>query len=630
MTTRSARPWKARATAALVGLLAVTTGAASAQAQQTASTTDPESASGRGGRLSWPERTLRSMTLEQKVGQLFVVDVWGTSADETHPGNQRKYGVDTPADVVREYNVGGVIYFNHGGTDNIETPRQVARLSNGLQRAALNSGPGVPLVVAVDQEGGRVTRIAEHVTEYPSAMALGASRDVDGARTAAAISATELRAMGITQDFAPVADVNSNPLNPVIGSRSFSSDADLAGQFVAAQVDGYENSGPAPRRVSAAAKHFPGHGDAKDDSHVGLPVIDRSEQDWRTHDLPPFRKAVEADIDVIMTAHISVPSLDASGDPATLSRPIMTGLLREELGYDGVVVTDSLGMAGVRKKYSDAEIPVRALEAGVDQMLMPPDLDAAIGGVLAAVRSGRLTEERIDTSVLRVLRMKHERGIVERPIVPVHRVDDVVGTEENRETVQRLTDRSTTVLSDDAGLLPLEGEVGKVLVTGWNRPTYPGYAAEPVEALAEALTRRTEAEIEAISTGAAPDQATIDHVVGAAGTADVVIVLTNGLRGSEAQRQLVERLTSTDTPVIAVAVQEPYDPGHVEVPTWIATYDWRDVTMNSLAKVIVGERSPEGRLPVAVPDGPDPTQILYPFGHGLTFLAPTRRQEDTP
>lgn len=617
MTHRSARPWKARASAALVGLLAVTTGVASAQALEP-STTDADT-SGRKGPRTWSERTLQSMTLEQKVGQLFVADVWGLSADEAHPGNQEKYGVDTAAEVVRKYQVGGVIYFNNAGTDNIESPRQVAELSNGLQRAALESKPRIPLIVSIDQEGGRVTRIAGDATEYPSAMAFGASGDVEGARKAAEISATELRAMGINQDFAPVADVNSNPLNPVIGSRSFSSDAELAGDFVAAQVDGYENSGPAFARVSAAAKHFPGHGDAKDDSHVGLPVIDRSEADWRTHDLPPFRKAVEAGIDVIMTAHISVPSLDPSGDPATLSQPIMTGLLRDELGYDGVVVTDSLGMAGVREMYPDDEIPVRALEAGVDQMLMPPDLDAAIDGVLDAVRSGRLTEERIDESVRRILDLKHARGIVTHPLVPVPQVDRVVGSDEHRAAVQEITDRSTTVLRNDADLLPLSADAQKILVTGWNRPDYPGYAAEPVADLADALRDRTDADVTALSTGTSPEPGAIDEAVSAAGEADVVVVLTSGLRTSAAQRELVERLTGTDTPVIAVAVQEPYDPGFADVPTWLATYDWRAVTMTSLAKVLVGERSPEGTLPVAVPHGDDPAQIQYPFGHGLTW-----------
>ncbi|OQO92867.1 beta-N-acetylhexosaminidase [Saccharomonospora piscinae] len=615
MTTVSARPWKAGAAALLVGLLSVTPGAASAQPPSSSPGDEARSPGG----SHWAERTLRGMSLEQKVGQLFVADVWGLHADETHPGNQEKYGVDTAAEVVSKYQVGGVIYFNHGGTDNIETPRQVARLSNGLQRAALrSSNPRVPLVVAVDQEGGRVTRIADHVTEYPSAMALGATRDVGGARTTAAISAAELRAMGITQDFAPVADVNSNPLNPIIGSRSFSSDPELAGELVAAQVEGYQESGRAARTVSAAAKHFPGHGDAATDSHIGLPVIDRSEADWRANDLPPFQRAVDAGIDAIMTAHISVPSLDDSGDPATLSKPIMTGLLREELAYDGVVVTDSLGMAGVREMYSDAEIPVRALEAGVDQMLMPPDLDAAMGGVLDAVAEGRITEERIDQSVLRILKLKQQRGLVPTPFVPEDRVDRVVGTDEHRETVQQITDRSTTVLSDDANLLPLASDVDDVLVTGWNNPAYPGYAAEPVAALAEALAEQG-VDTRAISTGAAPDAETVDRVEAAAGEVDLVIVLTNGLRTSEGQRQLVERLTSTDTPIAAVAVQEPYDPGHADVPTWLATYDWRDVTMTSLATVLLGRQAPEGTLPVSVPSGSDPDQTLYPFGHGLTW-----------
>lgn len=618
MTTAKARPWKACAAAALVGLLAVTTGSASAQPHSPSPSGDQQTQR-HWGKRSWPERTLRAMTLEQKVGQLFVADVWGQSADEAHPGNQEKYGVDTPAEVVRKYHVGGVIYFNHSGTDNIETPRQVARLSNGLQRAALQSQPRVPLIVSVDQEGGRVTRIAEHVTEYPSAMALGASRDVEGARTAAAISAAELRAMGINQNFAPVADVNSNPLNPVIGSRSFSADPELAGEFVEAQVDGYQNSRQPRQTVSAAAKHFPGHGDASADSHIDLPVIDRSEEDWRANDLPPFERAVEAGIDAIMTAHISVPSLDDSGDPATLSEPIITGLLREELGYDGVVVTDSLGMAGVRQMYPDSEIPVRALEAGVDQMLMPPDLDAAVNGVLDAVASGRITEERIDESVLRILKLKYERGIVSSPFVPEHRAEHVVGTKRNRDTVQRITDATTTVLSDDAKLLPLDSGVQNVLVTGWNRPDYPGYAAEPVDDLADALSQRSDANVTSMPTGTNPDPATIDEVVAASDDADLVIVLTNGLRGSEGQRELVERLTSTDTSVIAVAVQEPYDPGYAEVPTWIATYDWRVVTMTSLAKVLVGEHSPEGTLPVTIPHGDDPDQTLYPFGHGLTW-----------
>nr|WP_235022865.1 glycoside hydrolase family 3 protein [Amycolatopsis alkalitolerans] len=557
----------------------------------------------------WAHHVLRGMSLAEKVGQLFVMDVWGESANEPDCGNQAKYGVDTAAEVVERYHPGGVIYFNNSGTDNVDDPAQVANLSNGLQRAALSSGAHLPLIVATDQEGGRVTRIAAPATEYPSSMAVGAGRSAGDASRLASINSHELRAMGINQDFAPDADVNSNPLNPVIGSRSFSGDPALAGEMVSAEVTGYQNSGPPTETVSAAAKHFPGHGDAATDSHTGLPVISRTEQQWREIDLPPFEAAIKAGTDVVMTAHITVPSLDASGEPATLSKPIITGILRDELGYQGVVVTDSLGMAGVRQLHPDSEIPVLALEAGVDQMLMPPDPAAAIKGVLDAVKSGRLTEERIDRSVLRILELKSKRGIVAKPLVDPRAVPRTVGTPAHQERIQQLTDRTTTVLRNDAGLLPLK-DPGRILVTGWDNPGYPGYPAEPVVTLADRLGGT------AISTGANPSAAQISTVVDAAEQAGTVVVLTNGLRTSTAQRDLVDGLLATGKPVVAVAVQEPYDPGYADVPTWVATYDWRDVTMSSLAKVLLGKISPQGKLPVSIPAG---DVVRYPFGTGLTW-----------
>lgn len=613
MTIIPARPWRACA-AVLAGLLAMTVPSAVSSANEDSPRTARQS-DGTATGLDWVERKLRGMSLEEKVGQLFVTDVWGKSADEAHPGNQRRYGVDTPADVVRRYHLGGVIYFNNGGTDNVADPQQVARLSNGLQRAALSSGEHVPLTVSIDQEGGKVTRIAEPATEYPSAMALGATRDVTGARTVAATSGGELRAMGITQNFAPIADVNSNPLNPVIGSRSFAADPDLAAEFVAAQVEGYQDRGSQAEAVSVAAKHFPGHGDAGTDSHTGLPRIDRTEAQWRELDLPPFRAAVDAGIDAIMTAHITVPSLDPSGEPATLSKPILTGLLREELAYDGVVVTDSLRMQGVRQLHPDAEIPVLALEAGVDQLLLPPDLALAIDSVLNAVRQGRLTEERIDTSVRRVLELKRIRGVAAKPFVDERAVADKVGTRANLAKVQRVTDGATTVIRDDPGLLPMTNDPGRVLVTGWNRPEFPGYPAEPVDTLA----RNCPGGATALPTGTDPDAATVAAAVSAARSADLVVVLTSNLRGNPGQRELVDELLATGKPVVAVSVQEPYDAGYADVPTWLATYDWRAVSMESLARVLFGERSPSGRLPVSIPSWQHPDTVLYPYGHGLTW-----------
>ncbi|GAA4421496.1 glycoside hydrolase family 3 protein [Actinokineospora soli] len=556
---------------------------------------------------AWADAALRRMPLEQKVGQLFVATVWGKSASEAHPTNLAKYGVATPAEVVKRFHVGGVIYFNNSGTDNVDNPTQLAAFSNGLQRAALSSAPHVPLVVAIDQEGGNVTRVEAPATEYPSAMALGAGRSAEDARAAAAVNGRELRAMGVNQNFAPVADVNSNPLNPVIGARSFSSDPALASRMVSAQVSGYQDGGRATETVSSSAKHFPGHGDAATDSHTGLPRIDRSAEQWRAVDLPPFRAAVDAGIDSIMTAHIQFPSLDPSGRPATLSRPILTDLLRDELGYDGLIVTDALGMQGVREMFGDAEIPVLALEAGVDQLLMPPDFPLAYNAVLNAVRSGRISEQRIDESVRRVLAQKWKRGIIAKPLVDEKAA--VVGTPEHLATVQALTDRTTTVLRNDAGLLPLT-DPGRVLVVGVGDTV--NQAKTPTQ-LATALGGT------ALPTGTRPDAAMITRAETAAADADTVVVLTNNLSAFTQQRTLLTRLQATGKPVVAVATQVPYDAGFVASPTWVATYSWRGVSMNALAKVLRGETSPQGKLPVAVPDGADPTTIRYPLGHGLTW-----------
>lgn len=625
MTNRRARAgiprrWAQAFAVSLAGLLTATSCASSEQPAAPGPAPDamdrrgPEAAA-----TDWAQRTLEGLSLEQKVGQLFVTDVYGKSADEANPKNQEKFGVPTPAEVVRQYQVGGVIYFNNSGTDNVDDPAQLAGLSNGLQRTALDAPPNVPLMLSVDQEGGRVTRVGAPATEFPSGMALGAARNTADAKATARIGGDELRAMGITQDFAPDADVNSNPLNPVIGSRSFSARPDLTSQLVTAQVQGYQDSADPAKSVSAAAKHFPGHGDAAEDSHTGLPVITRNEQQWRETDLPPFQAAVDAGVDSIMTAHITFPNLDPSGDPATLSKPIITDRLRGELGYDGVVVTDSLQMAGVRKLYPDNEIPVRALEAGVDQLLRPANLRAAIDGVTDAVRSGRLTEQRIDQSVLRILKLKFKRGVVANPLAEPRTLPATVGTAEHHNTVAQATDKATTVLRNEANTLPIRNRPGKVLVTGWNNPKAPGYPAEPVQTLAREVAARGSAAT-ALSTGDEPDQAQVDGAVAAAREADLTVVLTNDLRTDEAQRNLVTSLAHSGKPVVAVAVQEPYDAGYApEVPSWLATYDWRDVSMSSLARVLFGEARPQGKLPVDIPSGDDPNQVVYPFGHGLSW-----------
>ncbi|WP_367133328.1 glycoside hydrolase family 3 protein [Saccharothrix sp. HUAS TT1] len=537
---------------------------------------------------------VRGMSLEQKVGQLFVTYVHGQSPDEAHPGNLRDFGVATPAEVVAKFQPGGVVYFNNSSYDNIDTPRQIATLSNGLRRASR-----LPLTIAIDQEMGIVTRIGPPATQFPGNMALGAGRSTADAEQAARITARELRAMGITQNFAPDADVNSNPANPVIGVRSYSGDPALAATMTAAQVRGYQGRFLSRDAVSATAKHFPGHGDTGTDSHTTLPRVDRTEAQWNELDAPPFRAAIAAGVDSVMTAHIQMPKIDPSGEPATLSKPALD-LLRVNLGYDGVIITDALGMAGVRQLHSDAEIPVLALKAGVDQLLMPVDLELAVNSVLAAVRSGELTEQRIDRSVLRVLRMKFLRGAFTGAPVDVDAVDSAVGPAEHLDAARRITERTVTAVRNDAGVLPPAAKPTAALVTGWGETT--------TRALAGALGGT------ALPTGAAPTEAQVTAAVQAAASADLVVVLTNALSRQPAQQALLTRLLATGKPVVAVAVQNPYDVAHTAAPTWLATYSYSPVSMAALAGVITGEVRPVGTLPVAVP-GPTP----YPLGHGLVW-----------
>lgn len=315
-------------------------------------------------------RIIAGMSLEEKVGQLFVMRVYGHSATDPDQAdidaNLKEIGVRTAAELISTYHVGGIIYFTWA--HNTRDPHQIADLSNGLQRAALAGRSRLPLLVSTDQEHGIVCRVGEPATLLPGAMALGAGGSRSDTRRAAWIAGAELAALGVNQNYAPDADVNVNPANPVIGVRSFGSDPDAVAALVAEQVKGYQGAG-----IASTAKHFPGHGDTSTDSHTGLPVINHTRAQWEELDAPPFRAAIRARIDSIMTAHIVVPALDPSEDPATLSRPILTGILREELGYDGVVVTDSLGMEGVRTKYGDDRVPVLALLAGVDQPAEPAE-----------------------------------------------------------------------------------------------------------------------------------------------------------------------------------------------------------------------------------------------------------------
>lgn len=552
---------------------------------------------------------LRRMTLEEKVGQLFVTYVYGDTVDTTNPAdvsrNRSAHGVDNAAALIDRYHLGGIIYF--AWSNNLNNPEQIANLSNGVQRVALAQRVPTPMLISTDQEQGVVVRVGPPATQFPGNMAIGAGRSPRDAYVAARITGRELRALGINQNYGPVADVNVNALNPVIGVRSFGEEPQLVAQLTGAQVLGYQQRDG----VAATAKHFPGHGDTNVDSHTGVPVINHTREEWEKIDLPPFRAAVAAGIDSIMTAHIVVPALDPSGDPATLSYPIMTGVLREELGYDGVVVTDSLGMQGVRDKYGDDRVPVLALKAGVDMLLMPPKLDLAYNAVLAAVRSGEISESRIDESVYRVLRLKFYRGLYQRPHVDLAEIGSVVGTAEHRAEAAAVTAGTTTLVRNDGGLLPLAPAPRDVLVTGWGVAT--------TATLAGHLAQRGAATA-VYETGISPGQTRIDAAVARADAADLVVVTSNNAWSRPQQQALVTALVATGKPVVVIGVRDPYDIAYFTgARTYLATYSYTAIALETVVKVLFGEIAPTGRLPVTIPVAGAPDTPLYPYGHGLGY-----------
>jgi beta-N-acetylhexosaminidase len=376
--------------------------------------------------------------------------------------------------------------------------------------------------------------------------------------------------------------------------------------MVGAQVEGLQEDAG----VAATAKHFPGHGDTDVDSHVGLPVIRNDRAHWWAVDAPPFQAAIDAGVGVIMTAHVVVPALDRSRRPATLSKPILTGVLRQAMGYDGVVMTDSLDMAAVRERHSDKRIPVLALKAGADVLADPPDLRKAYAAVVDAIESGELTMSRIDESVERVLRLKERLGLLDEPFVDEAAVGEQLGSVEHKAAARAVADAGITVLRIRERRLPVPRR-WSVLLTGWNDPG--------VRQVADRL-RAGGKEVETRWTHADPRRAQIEAAVKAAKRHDITFVFTGFLSSYPRQRELVRRLLVSGGRVVIVSAWSPYDvawfpwaPGH------IVTYGTTPVAMRSLAKVLAGDVAPTGRLPVRIPKLLQPKATLFPFGYGKSW-----------
>ncbi len=400
----------------------------------------------------WLDRTIAEMPLRDQVAQMVMIWVLGdytsTSDSSFILAVQR----------IRRDRVGGVVM-------SLGSPIEVAEKVNALQRQS-----ALPLLVASDVEPGlgRLeggiftpgTLMAGSATVLPSNMAIGATRRLEHARAAGRITGLESRAVGIHLAFAPTADVNNNPTNPVINVRSFGEDPFMVAAMSTAFVEGVQESG-----VAATVKHFPGHGDTNTDSHLALPIIPADRARLDDVELVPFRATIDAGVAAVMSAHIALPSITRDSTPATLARAIMTDLLRDSLGFKGLVVTDAMDMRGVGAGYGIAESAVLAVEAGTDILLMPPDVPLAIDAVVAAVDSGRITRERIAASVRRILELKLRTGAVQRPITPLDSLRDVVGHREHRARAQAIAEDAITLLRDDALAMPLHTAKSTLVLT---------------------------------------------------------------------------------------------------------------------------------------------------------------------
>lgn len=605
-----------------------------------------------------PEQILAKMNLDQKVGQLLWTHVYGDSADDTTyaSDNQAIFGtgISTPAQAVKKYHLGGVLYFNwaHNFSSENTDVTKVAALSNGLQAAAKADG-NVPLGITIDQEGGMVSRVGAPATIFPGNMALGATGNQSLAYSQGQVLGCEMRSLGINADFAPVLDVNTNPNNPVIGLRAISDDPNLVAQLGGAQIQGIQSQG-----VSATAKHFPGHGDADTDSHLGLPRVTYSRQVLNQH-LVPFKTAISSGVDMIMTAHIVVDAIDPNL-PATLSKPVLTGLLRQELGFTGVITTDALDMEGAQlavmtpaeqAKYKElknkedsakqkadkdptqadsareastefknflapirARVAVKALQAGSDILLNTKDAAAVVDGIKAAVKDGSLTSAQIDQSVLRILKWKQKRGVLKTEPIDTASVKAKLGTAASRDVASQIARNSVTLLRNDANKAPLDAAKGtRVLVAGssWANPEL---LPEPLKAAGFSVVFTQDPDAKEN-----PSDSEISAWVRQAANVDTVIFASYA-PGAQ-QFKAIDALVATGKQVIVINTSLPYPlarySGGGAGPQVVAEiYANNSVALAAAVDVLSGKVNAVGKLPVSVPGA---SGVAYARGFGLGY-----------
>lgn len=536
---------------------------------------------------------LRGMTLRQKIAQLVVPVVFGDNPSSRSADN-KKY-----LRWVKDIGVGGLIVANRVNSNGLVVnaqPYEMVTFINRMQKAAR-----VPLLMSADFERGASMRVAGTV-RFPYPMAYNAAGDLEAARALGAATAREARAMGIHWVFAPVADVNNNPDNPIINIRSFGEDPEVVAKFVAAFTEG-AHSDPA-NYVLTTAKHFPGHGDVTADSHLEMPKLEAAADRIRGLELKPFESAIAAGVDTVMTAHMAVPALEPEEIPATVSSRILGGVLRDELKFRGLIVTDAMDMAGLTKMFTRGEAAVRAIEAGADMLLMPPDPEAAIEALVAAVRSGRISPKRIDVSVRRVLAAKQKVGLARKKLVDPEAIADALDHAEASLSALAVAEKAVTLLKDERQSLPLQpGGKNCLIVMNGSRLSTAGDRL-----IREFRRRAPETRVRWLDPSAVP--AELDRIV--AESADCGQVIAAGFIAVAANRgnvalpgdfpRFLAELVKGPAPVVLLSLGNPYLlRSFPDVAAYLTTYSTVEASETAAVRALFGEIPIRGKLPVSIP-----------------------------
>ncbi|MCY8473860.1 glycoside hydrolase family 3 protein [Bacillus halotolerans] len=595
------------------------------------------------------------MTLDEKLGQMLMPDFRNWKKEgESSPQAFTKMNEEV-AGLIKKYQFGGVILF----AENVKTTEQTVRLTDAYQKAS----PKIPLLLSIDQEGGIVTRLGEG-TNFPGNMALGATRSRINAYQTGSMIGKELSVLGINTDFSPVLDINNNPDNPVIGVRSFSSNRELT-----ARLGLYSMKGLQRQNIASALKHFPGHGDTDVDSHYGLPLVSHNQERLREVELYPFQKAIDAGADMVMTAHVQFPAFDDTtykskldgSDimvPATLSKKVMTGLLREEMGFGGVIVTDALNMKAIADHFGQEEAVVMAIKAGVDIALMPASvtslkdeqkLVSVINSLKEAVKNGDIPLQQINKSVERIISLKIKRGIY--PAQHDSNIDKkvkkalkTVGSKHHTKTEQKIAEKAVTVLKNDQHTLPFKPKKGsRILIAA----PYEEQTASIEKTIHDLVQRKKIKSVSLNKINFAEKVFNAEHEKQVK-EADYIITGSYVVKNDPVVNDGVIDDTVTDSSKWATAfpravmnaalqhkkqfvlmsLRNPYDAANFEeARALIAVYGFKGYANGRYlqpnipagVKAIFGQSKPKGTLPVDIPSVTKPGDILYPFGYGVNI-----------